>query len=57
MGPTTILTKVQIPSIMQANPQARGRRPTLSDPRMREISPGSDTKTRDNNTTSPAIKE
>jgi len=56
-GPTRILTNIQTPSITQANPQARGLSPTLSEPKIREISPGMETINPDNTTTIPAINE
>jgi len=56
-GPTKILTNIQTPSITQANPQARGLSPTLSEPSIREISPGIEIISLDNTTTIPAINE
>ena len=41
---------------MQAKPQARGLRPTLSEPIIRDISPGSEMAALEITTTIPAIK-
>ena len=52
-----MLIDIQVPSITQANPQARGLSPTLSEPIIREISPGIEIITPDRITTNPAINE
>ena len=52
-----MLKNIQSPSTAHANPQARGLNPTLRDPIIREISPGSDAIIPKVTTTTPAIIE